>query len=181
MARVLSEAGETMLEDLPHFMRSDPIVQGYVDTMAREMVRVEELIEEARTQWFASNADQDEYLSIWEYNLGLPIRTPGLTVDQRRVLVSSALRKRSAASGADWVATLNGAFGTGTWSYKEDNANYQVRITIPYGSGTLSALGVLSLARQVTPAHLDITVTYDGGGGGGTFIVGISLIGIGQL
>jgi len=177
----MSAGGLDLLNVLPHFMRNDPQVRGYTDVVARELARVEELIEEQRTQWFPQQLSLSEYVAVWEFNLGLPIQTPGLTINQRAVIVASHLRKRHAASGADWLATLEGAFGTGSWSYKEDVNPYQLRLTIPYGSGTLTALGVLTLAREVTPAHIDVTVTYDGGGGGGSFIVGVSLVGIGQI
>lgn len=177
----MSDSGLLRLEDLPHFMRDDPQVRGYVDSLSRELDRVEALIEQERAQWFPAELVDDAFLRIWEFNLGLPVATPGLSPGQRALIVATHLRKRHSAAGSDWVATLNQAFGTGTWSYKEDSAAYTVNLVIPYGSGTLTALGVLALARDVTPAHLDVTVSYAGGGGGGTFIVGISLVGIGLL
>lgn len=179
--RTLCDSARDRLEDLPHFMRDDPQVQGYVDALSRELDRVEALIVKERTQWFPTDTTDDALLRIWEFNLGLPVATPGLAPEQRALLIATHIRKRKSAAGSDWLATLNQAFGTGTWSYDEDYANYQVRLVIPYGSSTLTALGVLALAREITPAHLDIVVAYDGGGGGGSFIVGISLVGIGVI
>jgi len=177
----MSDSGLLRLEDLPYYFRDDPQVRGYVDAMSRELDRVEALIDEVRDQWFAQQTDLDDFLQIWEYNLGLPIATPGLSLGQRATSVQAHLQKRVAESGADWVAVLNHSFGTGTWSYDEDYADYTVRLTIPYGSGTITATSVLALARAITPAHIDIVVTYAGGGGGGSFIVGISPIGVGQI
>jgi len=178
--RLLSASGTELLESLPYFVQEDPQVQGLVDAVSREIARVEELIDEQRAQWFPQQLTLSEYVELWEFNLGLPVATPGLTVAQRAALVTSHLRKRKAASGADWIATLDSAFGPGSWSYKENVTPYMVRLTIPYGSGTLTTLGVLALAREVTPAHLDLTVTYSSGGAGG-FIIGTSLIGVGQI
>jgi hypothetical protein len=183
--RVMSEQGLLLLEDLPHYFRDDPQVRGYVDAVSRELERVEALIDTVCDQWFSdigmSGVMVNEYLSIWEFNLGLPIAPQGMTTDQRGSIVTSHIRKRTAETGADWVSVMNAGFGTGTWGYDEDYADYTVRLTIPYGSGTITATAVLALARQITPAHIDIVVTYSGGGGGGSFIIGISPIGVGQI
>jgi hypothetical protein len=192
--RVMTESGELRLEELPHYFRNDPQVRGYIDALSRELDRVEELINSVRECWFASDSVKDlieellgddslqaQYLRIWEYNLGLPIAPAGMTFDQRGNIIISTIRKRTADSGADWVSVMNAAFGTGTWSYKEDYADYTLRITIPYASGTITATSVLALARAITPAHVDIVVTYAGGGGGGSFIIGVSPIGVGQI
>lgn len=177
----MSDRAVELLEDVAHFMRDDPQVQGFVDAMSRELARVEALIVLERSQWFAMDALDDRFLRIWEYNLGLPVATPGYTPGQRALNIATHMRKRNSATGASWLATMNQAFGTGTWSYDEDYTPYTVLLTIPYGSATLTALSVLALAREITPAHIDLQVTYSGGGAGGSFIIGVSLVGTGIL
>jgi hypothetical protein len=186
--RLMSDSGLLRLEDLPHYFHDDPQVRGYVDALSRELDRVAALIETVCDGWYPSEAESDEdaaaqalYLRMWEANLGLPIAPLGLSVGQRGNIVVSHIRKRTAETGADWVAVMNYGIGSGGWDYDENYADYTVRLVIPYGSGTITATSVLALARAITPAHIDIVVTYSGGGGGGSFVIGTSPIGVGQI
>jgi hypothetical protein len=178
--RVMTDTGLERVDDVPHFLRDDPQVRGLLDVMQRELDRVETLIENIRLQWFPQFTVTDPFLRMWEFNLGMPVAPPGLTDDQRALLITTHRRKRTTATGSDWVATLNEAFGAGVWDYTEDYAPYTVRLIIPYGSTDITALGILALARQITPAHLDLVVTYSAGGAGG-FIIGVSPIGVGRI
>lgn len=178
--RVMTDTGLERVEDVPYFLHDDPQVRGLLDVMQRELDRVEALIENIRLQWFPQFTITDPFLRMWEFNLGLPVAPPGLTDEQRALLITTHRGKRQVATGTDWVAALNEAFGAGVWDYTEDYLPYTVRLVIPYGSTDITALGILALARQITPAHLDLLVTYSAGSAGG-FIIGVSAIGTGKI
>jgi hypothetical protein len=180
MDRTMTDTGLERVEDVPYFLRDDPQVRGLLDVMQRELDRVEALIENIRLQWFPQFTITESFLRMWEFNLGMPVAPPGLAEEQRALLIATHRRKRTTAQGQDWVATLNEAFGAGVWDYTEDYLPYTVRLIIPYGSTDITALGILALARQITPAHLDLVVTYSTGTAGG-FIIGVSAIGIGKI
>jgi hypothetical protein len=178
--RVMTDTGLERVEDVPYFLHNDPQVRGLLDVVQRELDRVEALIENIRLQWFPQFTITDSFLRMWEFNLGMPVAPPGLTDDQRALLIATHRGKPSVTTGADWVAALNESFGTGAWDYTEDYLPYTVRLIIPYGSSDITALGILAFARQITPAHVDLVVTYSTGAAGG-FIVGVSAIGTGKI
>lgn len=114
--------------------------------------------------------------SMWETLLGIPVSPAGVTIEERRNKILAHVRKRKSGKGSDWVATLTEALGSTPWSYQEGPGDYQVTIHIPYASGSYSSAQVLNLAREATPAHIDVIPAFNEG-----FLIGISLIGIEPL
>lgn len=169
----LSERGRRLLEDLPPELADAPQIQTVVDVLARELERLEGAATEATQKMFPPAAD-DEYgtLKMWEALLGLPVALPGLTLAQRQALVRATVKQRRAASGAQWAEMLTTAIGSSSWSHHYGPGDYVVTITIPYVPGGIAAGQVVTLARRVTPAHLQVNAGFTGG-----FLIGISNIG----
>lgn len=177
LLRDVSDAGQALLDMIPDYLRSDPQVRGVLDVIARELQRIEDAGLAIAAGAFPQHADDSfALLGIMEAQLGIPVEPAGLTVGQRRDLVLAHIRKRSAAAGSDWEAAVTTALGTTAWSYHEDPTEARIVIKIPSGTGSLTAAQVLSLVRDVTPAHLDLSVSYDAG-----FLVGISEVGVDAL
>lgn len=174
MPKVLSPKGQALLADLPPYLADDPFVQEIVDTGARELQRVEDAAAAVQLTMFPANADDTYgFLSLWETVFGLPVNPTGVSLTERRNKVLAALQKRNVGSGSQWVATLAQAFGATPWSYAENTpGSYQVTISLPYAAGSYTAEQVVTLARSITPAHLDVLASYGTG-----FLIGINLIG----
>lgn len=177
MPDVISEHGQKLLRDLPPYLDSDPWVQTIVDVCAREWKRIEDTIERGREKSRPYNADDEfGFLSMWETLLDLPVQPAGATVAQRRAKVVASLSTRKSGSGADWIARLSEALGGMPWTHQEGPSPYQVTIFLPVETGTYTAEQVSRLARKITPAHLDISLSFGVG-----FIVESSFIGIQPL
>jgi uncharacterized protein YmfQ (DUF2313 family) len=162
-----------LLADLPPYLQDDPYVRGIVDAAARELQRVEDAAQSVRQSAFPQNADDTYgFLSLWESLLGIPVNPTGASLSERRNQVLSNLRLRTSGYGTDWVALLSQAMGSNPWGYQEGPGSYQITVRIPFSAGGYSSAQVEALARKITPAHLDLAVTYNEG-----FLVGIGLVG----
>jgi hypothetical protein len=162
---VLSVKGEELLEDLPPYLEEDTVVQGIVDSGARELERIETFLEVLRTKTFPQNAD-DEYrlLALWEEALGLPIEPEGVAVVDRQRKVMATIRRRYAGRGAAWVEMLTEALGSAAWNYAENVPNpYWLSIQVQIGTSMYTRGQVWQLLRQVTPAHLLIAIDWGEG------------------
>jgi hypothetical protein len=182
MPLVLSDKAQELLLDMPPYLSDNPLVQSVINSQANEFQRIDDAAAAIRNAMFPSQASDVSILngayvvpilSMWETILGLPVAPVGITTADRVAKVVAHIRKRNASSGADWVATLTAALGSFSWSHQEGPGAYQVTISIPYISGSYSGAQVLALAKQITPAHLNLTVRYSQG-----FLVGISQVGI---
>lgn len=173
MPATLSARGQRMLADLPPYYQEDPFVWAVVDTAARELQRIEDALNTIRAGFFPQTADDSmRLLSLWEATLGLPVAPSGITLDDRRAKVLAVLRSRGSGSGADWVAAIQAAVGSSNWTHQENYpGDYQLLITVPFPSNSYNAGVVAALARDITPAHIEVTVAADGG-----FIVDTSLV-----
>lgn len=162
---------------MPPYLADDYYVQAIIDSHARELQRVEDTTTAVLRTMFPGSADDTfGFLSLWESVLGLPVAPSGASVEQRRSKVVAGLQKQNAGAGSGWIALLTEALGGSAWAYVEANPvtdPYEVHIFIPYAGGSYSAEQVALLARQITPAHLDVIVSYEEG-----FLVGISQIGV---
>lgn len=138
----LSAKAETIFADLPDYYSTDPNIIAYVDTAARELQRIEDLLEVLREQVFPQNADDDYgLLGLWEQTLGLPVEPADATLVQRRNRVISAVLKRRSGAGSDWVASVTQALGTSGWTYLEnDPGDYQLSVVLPYSPTAITAL-----------------------------------------
>jgi hypothetical protein len=178
--RELSAKGQELLAMMPPYFSDAPYVQTIIDAHARELQRIEDAAAAVLRTMFPATADDTYgFLSLWESILGLPVAPGGTTLAARRAKVLAGLQKQNAGAGSGWIALMNEALGGSPWAYVEANPvtdPYEVHIFIPFAGGSYSAEQVATLARQITPAHLDVIVAYDEG-----FLVGISQIGVEAL
>lgn len=169
--------GEEMLETVGWLLRDDPQVQAALGVIGREITRFEEIVTRVRLQMHPVYAtDEFGLLSMWEALLGLPVAQAAASEDQRRGIVIAWLRGLQSSSGLAWEAALTQALGTSTWFYTENTGPYEITIQMPFEVATVGAQQVETLARAITPAHIDIAFTYGGG-----FIIGQSEIGVEDL
>lgn len=159
------------LNDLPWFLQRDPDIRGIVYCHAKEAERQEETLDALQRELNPLTATEVG-LPWWETLLRLTVDPPGKTVQERRDIVVAFLRKsRSSPHGRDWVANVTDLVGT-AWSYMEHDPDdpddtpdeYTVRITLPWEPAAGEFIRTEALLRSITPAHLDVELTYDPGG-----------------
>lgn len=168
MARVLTAKGELWRSWLPVVLRDSPDHLAVIHALAVEMELLESRIEEVRRQFFPQHADV--LLKVWEFMLRITIEPEGLTIAERREIVLATLRKmRSTPEGRDWVDNVTALVGAG-WTYEEHNPAdagsppvNTVQITLPYPPDSSAYARAEALVRDITPAHLDLVVTFTGG------------------
>ena len=166
-----SEAGKRMLAMLPPYYSSDPAVLTYLQTVGLELDRVAAAVEIVRDGFFPTKAD-DRYrlLGMWETLVGIPKELP-LSLANRRNNVLARIRGRKSGSAEQWKQNLSTAIGSTNWEHTEHfPAAYQLSITVPYNPTGYGAGTIANLARDITPAHLQVIVGYDG------FIVDTSVV-----
>lgn len=173
MPRTISETGQALLDDLPPYLSDDGTVQGVIDALAREQQRITDAADAVRRTAFPSQAD-DSYnmLSLWETLLGLPVKPPGVPDDQRRSKVLATLQGRDVGTGVGWTRAVEQAVGT-NWQQAENTpGSYQLTVTLPYAAGSYEGRQAANIIRAITPAHIDLLISYGTG-----FLIGISLVG----
>ena len=175
MAVALSERATEMLAMLPPYLEDEPYVRQVINVEARELERIEATANLIREKMMPTKADDTfDLLAIWEQTLGLPVKPAGQSVEARRGKVLVAFRK--IGSGADWMAALSEAVGSDAWTHTEGPAAYTVILEQPHAVGSYEAAMVESIARRITPAHIQLAVTDTDG-----FIVGVSIVGVDRL
>jgi len=166
--RVLTERGEVWRSWLPVVLRDSPDHLAVIHACAVEMDRLEAAIDEVRRQFFPQHADV--LLKVWEFMLRITVEPEGVTIDERREIVLATLRRmRSTPEGRDWVDNVTALVGPG-WIYEEHNpadpgsppAN-TIQITLPFPPDSASYTRAESLIQDITPAHLDVVLTYTDG------------------
>lgn len=181
-ARVPFAKAVEWLEDLPPYYgvttqnnaegyEGDPIVLGLLNAMAGEYQRVDEAARALLVGGFPTHQPASEDLGVdtfrllafWENQLALPVEPPGVTVEQRRNTVLAHIRRRRASSEQEWYESLTEALGTTLWTYDFDGPAGIVTIHMPFAGTSLTAVQVYSIARKITPAHLDVQFAYDEG------------------
>jgi uncharacterized protein YmfQ (DUF2313 family) len=173
VSRELSERTQDMLEDLPPYLQDDPAVQAVYYAVANEIDRIENTANEVRELLAAQTADNTyRTLAMWEFIFGLPPEPPGVTLADRQSKVKAMLRARRVAYGVDWVGVIDEALAGQSWDHNDAFASYTVQLTLPGTSSSYQSKMIEAIARRITPAHLELNFTYEGG-----FIVGSSLVG----
>jgi len=168
---------QSMLADLPPYLADEERVAKLYQVVANEMDYAWELLTTLRVGLTPHTAhDQLSGLSMLEAELDLPVAPAGETEEHRREKVLAYLRARRAGTGAAWIALMQLAFGNSPWTYREGPDDFTVVIMFPYAEDSFTAGRVLSFARAITPAHIDIIPEYDQG-----FLIGISQIGVEAL
>lgn len=172
MSATDSDKALDLIDTLPVYLQDSPTVRNLIDPLARELQRVEDAGNALRDRFTPQNADnQYDMLAMWEELLGLPPRPAGVSLEQRQAGVMAAFHRRGSSAGSSWVERANALIGT-QWSYSEGPGDYQLTVTIPYASTSVSASVVRRILQLITPAHLQLIVGYDVG-----FLLGISNIG----
>lgn len=167
----MSVSQEALLRDLPPYLSDEPRIRRFFLAFANELDRVQVSITALAERMLPPMADADHrLLAMWERLLGLPEDPPLATVEERQIQVGARFRARKASSGAAWVSLMDEALAGITWSYEEGPDPYTLSITIDSGTG-YSIGGVVALARKITPAHLQLFVSFGEG-----FIVGDSMV-----
>lgn len=167
----VSETGQALVDRLPYFLHSAPEIVGTLDTLGREIDRMDAAVETLIANFFASTAD--EYLHWHERLLGLAEDPPDKTIAQRRASVLAIYASlASGGSGLAWEEDITRQIGT-TWSYEEYVSGgglspYTIRMTLPPDT----TYETVALIRSITPAHIQI-----GFGSPLGFLVGESAIG----
>lgn len=164
----LTERGQMFRSWLPVGLRDSPDHLAVLHALAHELDRLEASIETVRAQFFPQTADV--LLGVYEHELKLTVEPEGLTLDERRTRVLAMLLKsRSTPAGTDWQDNVTLLVGSG-WTYAEHDpddpdspSEYTVVVRLPFPpASTLYAL-TERLLREITPAHLDLVVTFAGG------------------
>lgn len=168
MPRPLTERGEEYRSWLPERLRDSPDHLAVIHAQSRELDRLEAAIEQVRVQFFPQTADI--LLGLWERVLGLTVEPSGVTIAERRGYVIARLRAlASTPEGRDWVANVSSMVGPG-WEYEEhvpgdvtSPPENTIRVTLPYPPTSSLYQQTERLIRDITPAHLDLIVTFSGG------------------
>lgn len=162
----------SLLDYLPPYEADDPMVQNLLNAVALELARIEQRATDVIWKFFPQNAD-DTYgtLGMWEMLLGLPVMPADLTLTERRDLVVSSVRARDAGTGIAWRELMTQAIGT-SFDVQVGPAPYTITIRTSMGYTGASTLYVRTIARRISPAHLQIESGFKE-----HFVVGISKIG----
>lgn len=168
-----TEKLEAMLGDLQPELLEDPAVIATLRAVAIELQRLDNAADGVRRGFWPLWSD-DTYgvLGLFEQLFELPVEPVGLTLEQRRALIVAHFQKRLAGAGSDWELALTQAMGSTEFTYIEGPAPYTITIRYAFANGAPNSAQVQKLARQMTPAHLQLVAGYSQG-----WLVGISLIG----
>lgn len=165
---LLTPLGQSFRDSAPVVVRDDPDYLGVWHSTARELERLAAAVETVRAQLFPQTADV--LLAAWEFLSRITVEPGGQTIEQRRATVMAMLLKSSASpAGSDWVANVTALVGAG-WTYSEhipgDPASPPegtLRIHVPFAPDADLYMLTERLLRDITPAHLDIELTFAGG------------------
>jgi hypothetical protein len=184
-----------MMDALPAYYRDDPASQAVVDSAARELDRIEEMLKTIQFGAFPQTASSlsgvlpspdllpspsllpsgeeaaGSMLRIWEWITGLPVHPTGVSVADRRRKVSAKLR-RNVRTGRGWVQAITDALGTVEWDYNEYADQGRIVLRLPAGAGTYQVGVMGGIARELTPAPYEIATGFHEG-----FLLGLSELG----
>lgn len=166
--RPLTPLGIAFRDSAPVMVRDDPHYLAIWHASARECERLLEHIELVRDQLFPERATV--MLGLWEALVGLTVDPEAVDIDERRTRLTTMLRRvRGTPEGGEWVANVTDLIGPG-WSYREHDPDavggppeYTLEIAVPFPpEGNLYNV-LEELLRDITPAHLDVSVSFLGG------------------
>lgn len=159
MPNLLSAKGKVILDDLPPYFSDDPWVQSIIDTVARELQRVENIVNVVSEQAHPYHADDTyRFLELWETMLHLPVKPVGVSLAARQNTVLATIRTRNAGRGLDWIASVTDSLDSADWEHTEGPVPYTVYVQIPTNVGyTVGTFG--TMLRRITPAHIDFNIT----------------------
>lgn len=177
MAWPLRDRTLILLEDLPPFIASSTDVQGTFDVMVGEIVRFEAAMSEVIDNAFPGTAER--MLPILEAMLGI-VPPVGASVAERRTLIKAHIQKlKAAGTGEEWEAAMTLLVGSSGWTYREHDpadgtspSENHVVVTLPGALTDDQREQIKKLAREITPAHIDLDFASTS-----SFIIGVDIIG----
>lgn len=134
---------------MPPYLAGSYDVQGSLDALVRESIRLEAARDSLRANFYPQTAEAQ--LGFFESLLKLTVEPFDKTLAQRRSTVIAFLQKlKSSGSGADWETNITRLMGTG-WTYSEHvvgdpstPAGNTITISIPYSAQIPSPTGLVA-------------------------------------
>lgn len=159
---------QRLLGMLPWFVQSDPNYQAAAYAAARELDRLEGMLEQVRAQFNPATADI--LLPAWQATVGTTISPAGVDLATQQQNVIALLRKtKTSDSGSQWEADMTAFLGPG-WSYQEHNpsdpsspAPGTIVVTVPFPPSSSDYLAVQAYIEATLDANLQVLLQYSGG------------------
>lgn len=161
---MLSPTATRMLDTLPVYYRDNPIVLRILQARANEIDRIDAMIDAVKQGMIpAASDDTLGLLALWEFILGLPIRPPSATVEQRQATITAGVKRLTAATAADVLGLLASQLGVAFSINRDDPVALEDTITLHMVEGIYTSEILLRTLRKVWPAHRLLNVRYDAG------------------
>lgn len=165
---VLSDRGKAWRAALPPKLRDSYDYLAVINSLSKEMDRLENAAEEVRLEFNPATATM--LLGAWEYTFKLPVGGNGVSIALRRQKVIARMRKLLGQSeGREWGAQITEILGGG-WTYEEHDpadgtspADGVIRIVLPFQTGSDRFKEAQIQIREITAAHLELDFTSAAG------------------
>jgi hypothetical protein len=164
---------QNMQDRFPHEITRSFYGEQILRSYAQELHAVEEQIRRI-TDWFFISLSCRYGLGIWEQMCGLPVAPTGISIDERRAMLTAHLAGRFTFYGQDWRNQLTSLIGP-DWTLVVTPASGTVTITINRVMTQAQIDFVEKFCQQVGPAHLQWNVIS--ADAANAFIAGVSTAG----
>ena len=140
----LTDKGASILDDMPYYAQTDPVIRAFINSVAKELQRIEDYLLDLRERLLPVEAT-DELLRYWEGFLDVPVAPEGVSVERRKATIQAAIARRTAGAGKGWYDLLTSVVDPATWRHAEntdaagDYAPYELAftdITVPLRATT---------------------------------------------
>jgi hypothetical protein len=164
----LNERGQAMMDMVPPVLWDVPLYHAVYDSLGDQYEMLHDAIDLLHKNTIPYSAE--EYLSLFEAQLGLTIEPEGLTLEQRKEIVTTFMQRAVLdGSGLDWIAAADRLI-EGIWVYETHETGdagsppaHVIIVRLPYTSGSIMAQIAEVLLRSITPAATQINVVYNEG------------------
>jgi hypothetical protein len=130
----LTDKGAAILDDMPYYAQTDPVIRAFINAVGAELKRIEDYLLDLRERLIPINATED-LLRYWEEFLDLPVQPDGVSVERREATVQAAIIRRTAGAGQGWYDLLSSVLAPATWRHAENTdaagayAPYEIAFT----------------------------------------------------
>ena len=158
----MTPAGQALLDQYPRAFHGAHLLRAICNAKGEEFVLLDTQLDLLQKNTIPSTAE--EFLSLFEAELGISIDNPAMTLVERKDAVI-AFMQRAAMTGSswDWERVATTILGTGwSWSIGGTN-NSELTVLSPDAAGTIRAELAEALLETITPATVLINVTYSEG------------------
>jgi hypothetical protein len=164
--RVLSSEAQRLLRKYPGWAQNAPEHQAICVAVAGESERMRSKMREVRDGMIPITANALT-LPLWETLYKLPVNPEGMTVEQRRARVLSAvLVAPPDASGLGWEARITALLGA-SWSYEEEEGagekQQRIKVLIAAPPGSVTFEFAKRIIERERPAAWQILVESTAG------------------